>query len=73
MRFVEKFEVYTRTIDGCLNLLGTFDTYDDAYEAAILQASAKLPQETVTCFEIHKLYANVPVWTSATPTPKRGD
>ena len=64
MQFVDKFEVICRLTDGNVYSLGLFPSYEEADDAAILQASVKLPEECVVCYEIHKVIINLPVWNS---------
>lgn len=72
MQFVEKYEAICRMIDDKVISLGLFDTYEEANDHAIMQASVALPQECVKAYQIQKVYINIPVFTSSTPS-KRGD
>ena len=67
MRFVEKFEPICRMTDNSLRSLGLYDTYEEANDHAVMQASVNLPEECMKAYEIHKVYINVPVWTNETP------
>lgn len=64
MRFVGKFEVMCRMINDEVITLGLFDTYEEANDAAIMQASVALPEECMKAFQINKVYINVPVFTT---------
>ena len=64
MQFVERFEPICRLISGDVVSLGLYKSYEEANDAAILQASVNLPEECVTCYTITKVYVNAPVWTS---------
>ena len=64
MRFVEKFEPICRMKGGELISLGLFNSYEEANDAAIIQASVTLPEESMQCYEIHKVHINQALWTS---------
>ena len=64
MRFVVKFEAMCRMINDEVITLGLFDSYDEASDAAIMQASVALPNECMKAFQINKVYINVPVFTT---------
>lgn len=72
MQFVEKYEAICRMCNDSVVSLGLFDSYEDANDNAIMQASVALPQECVKAYQIQKVYINIPVFTSDTPS-KRGD
>lgn len=65
MKFSEQFEAIVRLCDDNLVSLGLFEEYDDAYDAAILQASVMLPEECVKCFQVNKVYINTDCFTTA--------
>ena len=67
MQFVEKFEAICRMTDDKVYSLGLFDSYDDANDAAILQASVALPDECMKAYQINKVYINIPVFTTTAP------
>ena len=48
--------------------LGLFDSYEEANDNAIIQASVTLPNECVKAYQINKVYINIPVWTSLSNT-----
>ena len=77
MQFTEKFEVICRMIDDRVVSLGLFNSYEEANDCAIMQASVALPDECVKAYQIQKVYINIPVFTSDTPSKashsKRGD
>lgn len=51
-------------IDETVVSLGLFNTYEEANDAAIMQASCTLPKECMKAYQINKVYINLPVWTS---------
>lgn len=70
MQFVEKFEPLCRMTSDDIISLGLFDSYEDANDAAILQASVALPQECMKAYQINKVYINIPAYTTADPDPE---
>lgn len=64
MQFVEKFEAVCRMMDDNVVSLGLFDSYEEANDNAIIQASVTLPNECVKAYQINKVYINLPVWTN---------
>lgn len=64
MQFVERFEAICCMIDESVVSLGLFNTYEEANDAAIMQASCNLPKECMKAYQINKVYINLPVWTS---------
>jgi len=72
MQFKEKFEVICRMTNDEVISLGLFDTYEDANDNAIMQASVALPHECVKAYQIQKVYINIPVFTSNTPSNRGG-
>lgn len=59
MRFKEIFDVIILGTDGVPYSLDNFDSYEAAYDAAILKASEELPKETVRRFSIVKRFVNL--------------
>ena len=72
MRFVEKYECTCLGLDDKAFSLGLYDTYEEAKDHGLLQASTNLPKESIKAFRIDKLFINIPVWSNPNPL-KRGD
>ena len=59
MLIKEKFEPICRLHDDTIISLGLFDSYGEAYDAAIIRAASQLPNETLKVFQINKVYVNI--------------
>jgi hypothetical protein len=58
MQFVERYEAFCRIVNDDVISLGTFDTHEEAVDAAIRFASEELPTERVKAFQVQHVYLN---------------
>lgn len=57
MRIIIRFEVEMKMKNGTV-WSSDYDSYGEAYDAAVLKASEKLPKECCEEFVINKVYRN---------------
>ena len=62
MQFVERFETFCRLVNDEVISLGTFNTFEEAQDAALMFASEELPIERVKAFQIQRVFLNVPCY-----------
>ena len=61
MQIEAAYEVVVQSVDNKIYVLGIYETYAEAYDAAVLDAAKELPKETVKSFMINDIYINVAV------------
>ena len=58
MQFVKQFELVIVFTNNQAIIYGVYESYEEAYDAAIIEASKNLPIENVKGFTINETYLN---------------